>query len=64
MIYSFIYDPRALDEYEDAYEWYFAHSEEVSENFRLTLLKQIQQICTFPKMYRNTRKQFREVTLK
>ncbi|MCD6013337.1 MAG: type toxin-antitoxin system RelE/ParE family toxin [Flavipsychrobacter sp.] len=64
MKYRYIYDPRAITEYEEAIIWYSERSELVSENFVLAVNEKLDEICEHPTRYRNTKKYFRETFLK
>jgi len=64
MAYNYVYDPRALLEYEEAILWYHAKSKQVSENFELAIREKLQVICLHPTRYRSRRKYFRETIVK
>ncbi len=64
MIYCFIYEPRAIQEYEEAILWYVERSELASMNFIASVNEKLKEICTNPTRYRNTKKYLRETFLK
>lgn len=64
MSYSYIYEPRAIIEFENAFEWYWEQSHSAAENFESRVKEKIHDICSNPFLYRKIRKHFREVHLK
>ena len=64
MKYSYIYEPRAIQEYEEAIVWYLEWSKQASEHFELAVTEKLHEICLHPRLYRNTKKYFREAFLK
>ena len=64
MTYSYIYEPRALREYEEAILWYLERSKPAAKNFERAITEKMHAVCMHPKRYRNTKKYFRETFLK
>lgn len=64
MKYGYVYDPVALAEYKEALSWYKERSETAAFDFIAEIKERIGIICSDPFRYRNTYKQFREVSLK
>lgn len=64
MVHTYIFEPRAMLEYEEAILWYHQRSKQASINFELAVSEKISEICLHPKRYRNTKKHFRETKLK
>ncbi|MBO9617420.1 MAG: type II toxin-antitoxin system RelE/ParE family toxin [Niabella sp.] len=59
-----IFNPVAASEYENAFEWYEQKSSKVADNFVAAVEQAILLACTYPERYRNTYKNFREISLK
>lgn len=64
MSYRHNYHQEALDEYKEAVAWYKKRSEMAAENFVKEINEAIELICENPTRYRNTYKNFREISLK
>lgn len=64
MAYSYLFDPVAAKEYEDAFNWYNKKSYQAADNFLIRLQEAITAICTDPYRYRNGYKNLRELSLK
>lgn len=64
MAYQYIFDPRAADEYEEAFNWYEQKSVIAADNLIMAVQDAITAIRTNPYRYRNTHKNLRELTLK
>jgi plasmid stabilization system protein ParE len=64
MSYRCVYDPVALNEYKDAISWYIERSELAAEGFVKEVKDQIAVICNDPFRFRNTYKNYREISLK
>ncbi len=64
MSYKYIFDPTAADEYEEAFEWYEEKSVVAADNLILAVQKAFTAICEEPSRYRNTYKNFYELSLK
>src|SRR5579872_2719110 len=64
MAYSYLLDPIAADEYEEAYAWYEKKSFPAADNFIIRLQEAIAAACTDPFRYRNAYKEFREIPIK
>jgi plasmid stabilization system protein ParE len=63
MKYSYIYEPRAIQEYEEAALWYLEKSKQAAEHFENAMNEKLREVCLHPRLYRNTKKQFREAFL-
>lgn len=63
MSYRIEYQIRAINEYEDAADWYFERSEQASENFSIAVEEKINILRKEPKKFRKKFKEFREVRL-
>ena len=61
---TYVFEPRAAEEYEHAFLWYEERSIVAAENFIIAVQDAITQICTNPTRYRNSYKDFREITLR
>lgn len=64
MPYSYIFEPRAADEYEQAFLWYEERSFVAADNFVIAVQEAIENISKYPYRYRNTYQEFRELTVK
>lgn len=64
MSYNIFYQPRALEEYEEAVKWYSKRSRMAAENFEAAVEERIEVLKTDPERFRKTYNEFREVTLK
>jgi plasmid stabilization system protein ParE len=64
MAYTYLFDPIAADEYEEAFTWYEKKSFLAADNFIIRVQEAITAICTDPYRYRNSYKNFRELPLK
>lgn len=64
MSYTYIFEPRALNEYKEAVIWYRERSEIAARNLTKELKSGLEAICDNPLLYRNTYKIFREISLK
>ena len=64
MSYRYIYDPVALNEYKDAVSWYLERSELAAESFVKEVNEKLAVICIDPFCYRNTYKEYHEISLK
>jgi len=64
MVYHYIYEPRALLEYEEAILWYYERSKQASKNFELAVNEKLHEICLNPTQYHIAKKHFRETFLK
>jgi plasmid stabilization system protein ParE len=64
MRYKYIYDPKAAEEYENAYLWYRNRSEIAADKLIIEVAETISRICSNPYRYRNTYKNLRETSLK
>jgi len=64
MKYSYIYEPRAIQEYEEAVLWYLEKSKQAAEHFENAMNEKLREVCLHPRLYRNTKKEFREAFLK
>ena len=64
MSFIHIYEPVALNEYEDATFWYREKSIRASERFVIEVETTLKTICSDPYKYKNTYKNLREVSLK
>ena len=60
----FLFDKIAAQEYEYAFDWYDKRSKDAADSFASAVQNIIDLICEHPKRYRNTHKNFREVSLK
>ena len=63
MAHNYIYEPRALYEYEEAILWYLERSKQAGENFELAINEKLRKISSNPTLYRKTKKHFREASL-
>ena len=63
MIYTHVFDPVAMEEFNSAIEWYGERSLAAVDNFRLAVGERIKAICVSPGTYRNTYKRLREASL-
>lgn len=63
MSYRHIYDPVALNEYKEAVSWYLERSELAAEGFVKELNEKIAVVCNDPFRFRNTYKNYREISL-
>lgn len=64
MVYQYMFNPVAADEYEDAFDWYEQKSIIAADNLIVAVQDAITAICANPYRYRNTYKNLRELTLK
>jgi plasmid stabilization system protein ParE len=64
MAYSYLFDPLAADEYEEAFRWYEKKSYLAADNFIIRFQEAITSICADPYRYRNGYKNLRELPLK
>ncbi len=64
MKYGYIYEPEAFIEYNDALMWYLERSVAAAENFANTIEEKLVDICIDPTVYRNPKKNYREISLK
>lgn len=64
MPYKHIFDPKAANEYANAYEWYKEKSEIAGDRLIVEVEETIKKICADPYRYRNTYKKIRETSLK
>ena len=64
MAYSYLFDPIASKEYEEAFKWYEKKSYLAADNFIIRVQEAITAICTDPYRYRNGYKNLRELPLK
>ena len=64
MKYSHTFDPVALKEYHDSLSWYGLRSLNVAANFISAINERISNICSTPRLYRNSYRNLREVSLK
>lgn len=64
MLYTYIFEPRALTEYKEAVVWYKERSEPAAANLITAVKSRIEAICNDPLRYRNAYKIFRETSLK
>ena len=62
--YTFLFDPAAANEYEEAFAWYEAKSTMAADGFIIEVQEAIEIACAHPVRYRNTYKNLRELTLK
>ena len=63
MNYPIAWQPGAIAEYEAAALWYKERSIRAAENFESAVNKKISILRTYPKQYRKTYKEFREIQL-
>jgi plasmid stabilization system protein ParE len=64
MAYTYIFDPIAADEYEEAFKWYERSSPTAADNLIVVVHEAILEICGDPFRFRKTHKELRELTLK
>src|SRR5207302_1767459 len=64
MAYSYLFDPAAAKEYEEAFSWYEKKSYLAADNFIIRVQEAITAICTDPYRYRNGYKNLRELSVK
>ena len=64
MPYIHIFDPKASDQYEEAYNWYKKRSEIAGDKLIIEVEEAIKKICADPFRYRKTHKNLRELSLK
>lgn len=64
MAFAHIFEPRAADEYEQAFIWYEDQSFSAADNFVIAVQEAIKNVCEHPYRYRNTYETFREITVK
>lgn len=64
MSYRYIYDPVALNEYKEAIGWYLERSELAAEDLVKEVNEKLTVICYDPFRFRNTYKNYREISLK
>lgn len=64
MSYTYLFDPAAAKEYEDAFEWYQQRSEVAADNLIIEVEETIRAISEDPYRYRKTHKNLHEVSLK
>ena len=64
MEYSYLFDPLAAEEYEEAFKWYEKKSYLAADNFIIRIQEAIATICTDPYRYRKGYKNLREFPLK
>lgn len=64
MTYSYLFDPVAAKEYEQAFNWYEKKSYQAADNFIIRVQDAITAICADPYRYRNGYKNLRELSLK
>ena len=63
MNYKHIFEPKALDEFASAVEWYKERSESSAVDFVKEINEKLKEVCSDPLRYRNTYKKFREKSL-
>ncbi|HET6254486.1 MAG TPA: type II toxin-antitoxin system RelE/ParE family toxin [Puia sp.] len=64
MAYSYLFDPVAAEEYEDAFKWYEKRSILAADNFVIRVQEAISAICADPYRFRNAYKDFHELAVK
>jgi plasmid stabilization system protein ParE len=64
MACKYSFDPAAADEYEEAFDWYEERSLIAADGLIVAVQDAITAICANPDRYRNTYKNFHEITLK
>jgi plasmid stabilization system protein ParE len=64
MSYTYLFNPRAAEEYEKAFEWYQQRSEVAADNLVIEVEETIRVICQDPYRYRKIYKNLHEVSLK
>jgi plasmid stabilization system protein ParE len=64
MNYSYLFNPRAAKEYEEAFEWYDQQSQVAADNLVIEVEETIRAICENPFRYRITYKNLHEASLK
>lgn len=64
MIWRYIFNPVAANEYEDAFMWYKAKSIIAADNLIIAVQDVIDAVCSNPYRYRNTYRNLRELALK
>jgi len=52
MSYSYLFDPKAAKEYEEAFSWYEKKSYLAADNFIIRVQEAITSICADPYRYR------------
>ena len=63
MGYKYLFEPRAAEEYENAFLWYEERSEIAADNFILDIEEALQRICDDPFRYRKTHRKLRGLSL-
>ncbi len=63
MSYLIAYQQRAITEYEVTTAWYKERSIQAAENFETAVNEKINILREYPKRYRKTYKEFREIQL-
>lgn len=64
MKFILIYQPIALEEFNDAVLWYGERSEAAARQFIIEVKEKLDSICKNPYSFRNTYLNFRETSLK
>ena len=64
MPYKHIFNPKAADEYENAFFWYQQRSDTAGDRLIIEVEETIKRVCADPYRYRNTYKKMRETSLK
>ena len=63
-MYSYLFDPVAANEYEDAFEWYQQRSKVAADNLFVEVEETIRLVCKNPFRYKNAYKNLHEIPLK
>jgi plasmid stabilization system protein ParE len=64
MVFKHIFDPKAAEQYEEAYNWYNERSDIAGDKLIIEVEEAIKKICVNPFRYRNTYKNLRETSLR
>lgn len=64
MSFRYIFDKMAQEDYEDALNWYMERSETAAANFVKAIDNTLAIICNSPARWRNTYKNFYELSIK
>lgn len=64
MSYTYVFNPRAAEEYENAFVWYNERSVISADNLIIEVEEAIRVICEDPYRYRKTYKNLHELSLK
>ncbi|MCC6286432.1 MAG: hypothetical protein IT249_00970 [Chitinophagaceae bacterium] len=59
LVYTFLFDPVAADEYEEALGWYETKSSIAADGFIIAVQGAIEAACAHPDRYRRTYKNLR-----